>query len=184
MPGKYRFTKIVSAEMLKVIAIKNQNMKTALIFLFLTIVPYFGACSAKNAGISSLRCNLYVRDIMREKNIYLPSSSANDIYIYLHSCSLWRKIPRAANGKLNHKAAYAAAKSGKYVLAAYNGGRKNGHVAIVDGRKGFFYSKGYNDYVPYACGSVKGRTPELVPLSYQFSADKEPAMNYFIYEKH
>ena len=136
------------------------------------------ACSAKSSG---LRCNLYVIDVMKEKQIYLPSSSANDIDIYLKSSAKWEKIPRTASGKLNHKGAYDAAKSGKYVLATYNGGAKNGHVAIVNGKKGLAQSKSYNAYVPYAIGSVRGREPELVPISYQFNADKEPKMSYFIY---
>ncbi|MDR2427053.1 MAG: hypothetical protein LBD46_07765 [Endomicrobium sp.] len=120
---------------------------------------------------------------MKEKKIYLPRSSANDIDIYLKSSRHWEKIPTTPAGKLNHKVAYNAAKSGKYVLAAYNGGAKSGHIAIVNGKKEMSYSKNYNAYVPYALGSVRGRKPKLIPLSYQFSADKEPKINYYIYNK-
>ena len=150
-----------------------------IVFFMLIAVSCYG-CAAKQ---KNLRCNLYVIDVLKTKNIYLPSSSANDIDGYLKKSPLWKKIPKKSDGKLDHLSAYNAAKSAKYVLATYNGGNKNGHVAIVNGKKGMSFSKSYNAYVPYAVGSVRGREPELLPLSYQFSADKEYGMNYFIYQK-
>jgi hypothetical protein len=151
-----------------------------LIFYFCSFVfiVMFASCFGKNDNL----CNLYVIDVMKGKKIYLPSSSANDIDVYLKSSPDWKTIPRIA-GKLDHKAAHNAAKSGKYVLATYNGGKRSGHIAIVNGKKSMAQSKNYNAYVPYASGSVRGRKPELLPLSYQFSADKEPQMSYYIYKK-
>ena len=138
------------------------------------------SCAAKK----DLRCNFHVIDLMKEKNIYLPASNANDIDIYLKSSSEWERIPKIDNDKLNHKSAYAAAKSGRIVLAVYNTGtQKNGHIVMVAGDKTMAWSGGYNAYVPYASGSVQGRKPEVLPLSYQFSADKEPKINYFIYNQ-
>jgi hypothetical protein len=158
---------------------KRRNMNKCIFYLCsLAFIVLFPSCFGKNDNL----CNLYVIDIMKEKNIYLPSSGANDIDIYLERSADWEKIPRI-DGKLNHKAAYSAAKSGKYVLATYNGGKRSGHIAIVNGKKGMTQSKNYNAYVPYASGSVHGRKPELIPLSYQFSADKEPKMTYYIYKK-
>lgn len=157
----------------------NKSKFIVFICCFLVLFASSPVYSAKNSG---LRCNLYVIEVMKENKIYLPSSNANDIDTYLKSSDKWEIIQRMPNGKLNHKAAYNAAKSGKYVLATYNGGKKNGHVAIVNGKKSMEYSKGYNAAVPYASGSVRGRKPELIPISYQFSSDKEPKMSYFMYK--
>ncbi|MCL2145531.1 MAG: hypothetical protein FWH43_08595 [Endomicrobia bacterium] len=153
---------------------------TILLYCIFALVFIFQACSAAN---KNLKCNLYVIDAVKKKNIYLPSSNANDIDVYLKSSPQWVKIPKLGNGKLNHKAAYDAAKSGKTVIASYNtGNEKNGHVALVDASKPMTFSKNYGAYVPYASGSVQGRKPELLPMSYQFSADKEPKMSYFMYK--
>jgi hypothetical protein len=148
-------------------------------FFCLVFSILLAACFAAN---KNLKCNLYVIDAMKKKKVYLPHQSANNLAAYLESSPQWKKIPRTSKGKLNHKAAYNAAKSGKNVLASYSGKTKNGHIVVISAKKEPVYSKKYNAYVPYAHGSVNGNKPKLLPLSYQFSADKEPKIDYFVYE--
>ncbi|MCL2335255.1 MAG: hypothetical protein FWC57_04250 [Endomicrobia bacterium] len=142
---------------------------------------FLASCAAGNG---SLRCNLYVIDEMNKKEIWLPRKDANEIDSYMKKSSKWKLIPRTANGRLDHAKAYEYAKAGKTVIASYNTGTSaNGHVAIVNGKKPMAWSKGYKAYVPYATGSVRGRDPETTTLAYQFSADKEPRMSYFVYDR-
>jgi len=151
-------------------------MRVKIIFILASAL-FFASC-AKN-----LRCNLYVIDEMDKKNIYVPHKDANYIDSYLKKSKKWKMLARTAKGRLNHAKAYGFAKAGKTVIVSYNAGPGcNGHVAIVDGTKQMIWSPKFGASVPYASGSVRGRDPESLPLSRQFSADKEPAMNYFVYD--
>ncbi len=128
-------------------------------------------------------CNVQVIKQMSKKNIYLPDASANEISYYLKNSDRWKLIPRDKSGKPDHFNAHKAARAGHTVLAVYNtGNEESGHVAILNGKKDMFWSSKYNAYVPYAYGSVKGSKPKTIPLSYQFSYDKEPMVDYYIYK--
>lgn len=156
-------------------------MRKAILFTAVFILALLISSCAKTGR---LRCNLYVTQQMEKKNIYLPDTTANAIDNYMSASQEWTKIPRTAKGGLDHSAAHKAAKSGNTVLASYNAGAgENGHIVIINGKKKMEWSAKYNANVPYASGSVNGKKPEIMLLSYQFSADKQPKMNYYIYVK-
>lgn len=154
-----------------------------IIILLIAFLTGFLLSSCASAP-KKLRCNFYVTEEMTKKNIYLPDTTANSIDNYMRVSEEWKKIPKTKNGNLDHSAAYKAAKAGKIVIASYNTGTSsNGHVVIVSGKKKMEWSSKYNANVPYAKGSINGSKPKLTLLSYQFSADKQPRMNYYIYQK-
>ncbi|WP_424245252.1 hypothetical protein Dip510_000284 [Elusimicrobium posterum] len=102
--------------------------------LFALLVFVLAGCSAARKP----HCNLHVIDLMNKKNIYLPDTNANGLDNYLKRSSEWTRIPRKSNGKLDHNAAYKAARKGT-VLATYNTGNNNsGHVVMVYGKKRWF----------------------------------------------
>jgi len=120
---------------------------------------------------------------MKQKHIYLPQANANGLDNYLKNSKDWIKVPRV-NGKLDHAAAYNAAKNGRAALVTYNtGAGRSGHIAEVSGKKKPAWSPSYNSLVPYVDGTVNGRSAGLSLLSKQFSAGKEKKMNYYIYKK-
>ncbi|MDR0291935.1 MAG: hypothetical protein LBI01_04110 [Elusimicrobium sp.] len=149
-------------------------------FLLLCMTALLSACAATSAAPS---CNLYVIALMKQKNIYLPQANANGLDNYLKDSKDWIKVPRI-NGKLNHKAAYLAANTGRVALATYNthSGR-SGHIAEVYGKKKMEWSMGFNALVPYVNSTVNGRKPGVSLLSQQFKPSKESRMNYYIYDK-
>jgi len=148
-------------------------------FLLLAITFIISGCAAT----SQPKCNIHVINLMQKKNIYLPDTSANGLDNYLRNSKDWTRLPRK-DGRLDHKTAYAAAKSGKTVLAAYNSGaQKSGHIVEIYGSRPMRWSKSFNAYVPYSSGSVNGKKARVTPLSDQFGADKEPKMNYYVYKK-
>lgn len=154
-------------------------MKKFNIFLvgFYIVTLLLASCAAR-----SLKCNIHVLDLLKQENIYIPHSDANGIDRYLKSSKDWHTLERLPNGKLDHQSAYTAAKSGKIVVATYNGGKNSGHIVLVVGDRKMVYSGSFKAYVPYASGSVQGKDAEITPISYQFSADKEPKMTYFVYK--
>ncbi|WP_428897040.1 hypothetical protein Dip518_000825 [Parelusimicrobium proximum] len=140
------------------------------------------ACAT--GGKRKLQCNLHVINLMNQRKIYLPDRDANGLDRYLRTSPEWKKIAKLPNGRLDHKTAHKYAGSGKVVLATYNTGTKaSGHIVMVYGKKGMTWSRGFNSNVPYASGSIQGRKPSITPLSEQFSASKEPKMNYYLYVK-
>lgn len=148
------------------------------IFLIGILISFLCACA------STPKCNIYVIDELSKKDIYIPEGNANQIYNYLSKSPDWQTAERTASGRLNHPAAYAAAKDKKTVVAAYHSGSKaSGHVVTVYGKKKMAYSPAFGAEVPYVKGSRNGSKPTINLLSYQFSAKKEPRMNYFIYKK-
>lgn len=154
------------------------NKHIIVISIFISVL--LAACG----GSKMLRCNLHVIEVMSQRNIYIPQTNANGIDNYLKKSSDWTTIPKLKNKKLDHGAAYKAARSGKTVLAAYNtGSGKSGHIVVIYGKKKMQWSQTFKAQVPYASGSVQGRNPSITLLSQQFSADKEPKMNYYIYNK-
>jgi len=161
-------------------------MKKQAIGLTILIIAFFlGACATIRTAPSAsrpLRCNLDAVAELKDRNITLPCLSANEIDDYLRNSPDWKLIARI-NGKLDHGAAYIAARSRKAIVVTYNSrnAKRSGHIAVVSGHKPMAYSPSFGTDVPYAWGSVNGADPELTLLSYQFSADKEPYMNYYVY---
>ncbi|GHT40388.1 hypothetical protein FACS189437_05910 [Bacteroidia bacterium] len=128
-------------------------------------------------------CNQYVIALMKQKNIYLPQTSANGLDNYLKNSKEWARVPRV-NGRLDHAAAHKAAKKGRTVLAAYNTGTgRSGHIAEVYGKKAMRKSTSFNAFVPYVNGTVNGSKPAVMLMSQQFHASKERQINYYIYKK-
>jgi len=146
------------------------------IFILAAVVFLFAACAPKPA----LKCNLHVIEEMSARRIYLPDKNANELDAYLKKSKDWQLIPKT-NNKLNHEAAYKAAKSGRAVLASYPAGKRSGHIVVIHGKKKPAWSNSWRAAVPYTSGSRNGEKVKIKPLSYQFSKDKEPAINYFIY---
>ncbi|ACC97850.1 hypothetical protein Emin_0289 [Elusimicrobium minutum Pei191] len=143
-----------------------------------------GILAACATGGRQLKCNIHVIDLTKQRGIYLPNTTANGIDNYLKTSPKWQKIPRKSNGKLNHDSAYEAARKGKTVLATYNtGNSRNGHIVMVYGKKKPAWSNTFKAVVPYSSGSVQGKKPKITLLSYQFRAEHEPKMNYYIYLK-
>jgi hypothetical protein len=146
-------------------------------------VVLLAAVLAYSCTAGRLQCSDYVIKTLSERKIRLPQTSANGLDVHMRNSPQWRPIKRTPKGKLDHQAAFTAAKSGLTVICAYNtGNSKSGHVAVVNGKKQMFWSDKYNDYVPYVSGSAEGRKPAVEPLSFQFSSDKEPKMNYYVYQ--
>ncbi|MDR1942459.1 MAG: hypothetical protein LBQ47_09050 [Endomicrobium sp.] len=155
-------------------------MKIITIFNIGTVL--LAAVFAYSCAVGKLQCSDYVINSLYERKIYLPKTSANGLDFHMRASQQWRLIKRTPKGKLDHQSAFTAAKSGLTVICAYNtGSSKSGHVAVVDGKKQMFWSDKYKASVPYVSGSVEGRKPVTEPLSYQFSADKEPKMSYYVY---
>ena len=147
--------------------------------MLLCVSVLLSACAATRAP----DCNLYVISLMKEKNIYLPQKNANGLNQYLQNSPQWTTLPRA-DGKLDHAAAYEAAKKGRAVLAAYDtGSGRSGHIAAVYGKKKPAWSAGFAALVPYVKGKVNGRSPQISLLSAQFSPSKEKKISYYIYNK-
>ncbi|AKL98520.1 hypothetical protein [Endomicrobium proavitum] len=152
--------------------------KVLLLILFFCAITF---CSCGGAVKKPLRCNLDAIAELKDRNISLPNKSANEIDNYLKTSPVWKLIARM-KGKLDHGAAYIAAKSRKAIVVTYNShSARSGHVAVVSGKKQMAYSNSFKAQVPYAWGSVNGEDPQLTLLSLQFAADKEPQMNYYVY---
>ncbi|MGB2578700.1 hypothetical protein AAIR98_000619 [Elusimicrobium simillimum] len=153
-------------------------MRQIKLLLILPFILTLYACGSK-----SLHCNLHVIDLMKQRGIYLPNTTANGIDKYLQTSPKWYRITRLQNGKLNHASAYEEARKGKTVLATYNTGTAaNGHIVMIYGKKKMQWSSTFKASVPYASGSVKGRKASITLLSQQFSAAKEPKMSYYVYK--
>ena len=138
-------------------------------------------CAACATGNKTLKCNLHVIKEMSTRRIYLPDANANELDAYLKSSKDWRLIPKK-NNKLDHGSAYKSAKAGGSVLASYPG-KRNGHIVVVYGRKKPEWSNSWKADLPYVSGSRMGEKVKIKLLSYQFSKDKEPRINYFVYIK-
>jgi len=142
-----------------------------------------GRASGASGTAHHRHCNLFVIHEMQKRGIHLPSSSANAIDVHLKNSRDWRQIPRLRSGRLDHAAAHNAARR-NVVLVSYNSGSsRSGHVAIVEGRMPMGWSNSFNANVPHASGPVRGSRPKTVLLSFQFAANKEPRMNYFVYTR-
>ncbi|MDR0822317.1 MAG: hypothetical protein LBN20_00855 [Endomicrobium sp.] len=158
-------------------------MKKRIKFLFLIALVFIlmSACAARR---SPLQCNTYVINQMSKQRVYLPQANANGLDNYMSKSSNWKKIPRLSNKKLNHKEAHKLVRAGKIVIVTYNThSKRSGHIALLAGKRFMYWSQGFKADVPYVDGSLNGKPASITPLSHQFSPNKEPNMNYFVYAK-
>lgn len=154
-------------------------MNKTYLLLFMAALLLAAGCASR-----PLKCNIHVIELMDKRGIHLPNTNANNLDNYLRKSPDWQRIPKLKNGKLNHQAAYKAARSRKAVLLAYHSGSgKSGHIVMVYKKKKPIWSNNFKAKVPYVSGSVQGRKAKITPLSNQFSPDKEPRMNYYMYKK-
>jgi len=153
------------------------NMRLSLFITILSIL----LCAGCATGNKTNKCNLHAINEMSARRIYLPDATANELDAYLKSSKDWKLIPKK-NNKLDHGSAYKSAKAGGSVLASYPG-KSNGHIVVVYGKKKPQWSDSWKADLPYVSGSRQGEEVKIKLLSYQFSKDKEPHINYFIYIK-
>lgn len=140
-------------------------------------------------------CNIYVRDRLCRQKIYIPPGlTANEINIFLNRHpETWRKIPKRvvpSSGfcaKLDHRAAHGEAASGRTVLVVYQNPAEGqaGHIALLNASAGLCVSG--PKYWGCSVVAVDGYNPKTrrvetgESLSKQFSPQKEPFMDYFVF---
>ena len=147
--------------------------------------------NAKKEGISY--CNFYARNRLLNEGIYMPpEQNANQIKDYVdNNPQVWEKIPRKKDDEnrptkhLNHQAAYKAAANGDTVIVVYKNPdlADHGHIALVDGQKEMRLSeKWHNIKLPTIDGyNSSHKKIETESLSWQFTQDREPDMDYYRY---
>lgn len=142
-------------------------------------------------------CNIYERQKDLERGLFTPADeTANQRHDRMNKDQEnWERIPKLKKtdekgnciAKLDHNAAYQAAKSGKIVKASYRSsgkkGDEHGHIAEVDGTKPMENSGKWKTKVPAIDGyNTQTKTIKNEKLSEQFSPPKEANMDYFIYK--
>ncbi len=140
-------------------------------------------------------CNIYARDRMLKKGIYMPpGQSANQMIEHMESHpESFEKLPKKndADGNptlLDHQQAQDLSKKGHTVVATYHNpsDEDHGHIAIVNGKAGMKKSgsEHWGTNVPSVDGynTTEKHIIEGQSLSWQFSKDREPRMDYYVFK--